>query len=437
MSHDLKKLIKEMFGYTLYDYQLVFLYDCMYKQRVVGAFCRQTGKSLTISILAVIEALKNPNGHIIIVGPTDRQAGELFEKIRNHIQNSPIGSEVLNATQRQMVMKNNCRITALPTGDSGDTIRGMTANVLILEEAAFIKDSIVNQVLVPMVASTQGKIIKISTPFGMNHFYRSFQEDDNYISHRYTWEDAVAVKHFTKEFVDEQRLQCSNLEFSTEYEAQFIADEDAYFGHALVEQCISDYELMNDTSVVDATKSYVLGADLARLGQDSSVFTVIEQGDIARVIFIKELKKNRMDEAIDYIKFLHNKFKFKKIVCDQTGIGAGVADVLSKELNLPSLVKPTTYKQQYAPTDIVVGLDFTIKNKEDIFSNLKIRMEQKKIIYPNHKKLIFELKDFRYETTPSGHLKLHHSEGGHDDFVDALACAAHGLRGRSHSFFFG
>ena len=64
-------------------------------------------------------------------------------------------------------------------------------------------------------------------------------------------------------------------------------------------------------------------------------------------------------------------------------------------------------------------------------------MEQKKIIYPNHKKLIFELKDFRYETAPSGHLKLHHSEGGHDDFVDALACAAHGLRGRSHSFFFG
>ena len=47
----------------------------MNSHRVVGAFCRQTGKSLTISILAVVEALKNPNGHIIIIGPTDRQAG--------------------------------------------------------------------------------------------------------------------------------------------------------------------------------------------------------------------------------------------------------------------------------------------------------------------------------------------------------------------------
>jgi len=227
-------------------YQLKFLHDCMNKQRVVGAFCRQTGKSLTISILAVVEALKNPGGHIIIVGPTDRQAGELFEKIRNHVQNAPIGSEVESSTQRGMMMKNKCRISAYPCGDTGDNIRGMTANVLILEEAAFVKDGIVNQVLLPMIASTQGKIIKISTPFGMNHFYRSFQEDDNYISHRYTWEDAVKVNHFTQEFIDEQRLQCTSLEFSTEYEAQFIADEDAFFGHKLIESCITEYAMLSE-----------------------------------------------------------------------------------------------------------------------------------------------------------------------------------------------
>lgn len=428
-----------MFNISLYPYQELFLRDCMNKERVVGAFCRQTGKSLSISILAVIEALKNPNGHIVICGPTDRQAGELFEKIRNHVKNAPIGTEVESNTQRMMTMKNGCRISAFPTGDTGDNIRGMTANVLILEEAAFIKDSIVNQVLLPMVAATGGKVIKISTPFGMNHFYRSFQEDENYISHRYTWKDAVGVGHFTQEFVEEQRMQCSSLEFSTEYEANFIADEDAYFPHALIEKVTSDYELMAEIgSVVNAGSSYYLGCDLARMGQDASVFMVVERGEPHRVVFIKALAKNTMDEAIDYIEFLHQKFKFKKIILDQTGIGAGVADVLARKYNRQPQIKPTNYNTAPTASDIIIGLTFTVRTKEDIFSNLKLLMEQELIVIPNYKKLVFEMRDFRYETTASGNLKLHHSEGGHDDYVDALACAAHGLRGaKDHAFFFG
>ena len=185
-------------------------------------------------------------------------------------------------------------------------------------------------------------------------------------------------------------------------------------------------------------KNYILGADLARMGQDSSVFLIIEEGDPHRVMFIKELKKNTMDQAIDYIKYLHGKFRFKKIVCDSTGLGAGVVDVLAKEFNLNPKTKQTTYNITPDLHDVVVGLTFTTKTKEDVFSNLNLLMEQGKIKFPNHKKLIFELKDFRYETTAAGNLKLHHSEGGHDDFVDALACAAHGLRSsRGHSFFFG
>jgi phage FluMu gp28-like protein len=174
--------------------------------------------------------------------------------------------------------------------------------------------------------------------------------------------------------------------------------------------------------------NYILGADLARMGQDSSCYIIIEKGDPHKVVFIKEVPKNTMDQAIDYILFLHAKFKFSKIICDSTGLGAGVVDVLSKKLNSYKQASQHNYNQKISSSDVVVGLNFTIKSKEDIFSNLKVLMEQGKLKYPDHKKLIYQLRDFRYETTPSGHLKLHHSEGGHDDLVDALACAAHGLR---------
>jgi len=144
-----------------------------------------------------------------------------------------------------------------------------------------------------------------------------------------------------------------------------------------------------------------------------------------------------MDQAIDYVLFLHNKFKFKKILCDSTGLGAGAVDVLAKKLNISHKSSQQNYNQKLSDHDIVVGLTFTIKSKQDIFSNLKVLMEQGNLKIPNHKKLIFQLKDFRYEITPSGNLKLHHSDGGFDDLVDALACAAHGLRGKKTAWFFG
>ena len=243
---NLKKLVSELFGIDLYWFQQRFLYDCLHKQRVVGAFCRQTGKSMTIAIFSALEALRYKDGHIVIVAPTDRQAGELFKKISDFIANSPFTQNVKSITQRQIVLNNGCRIAAYPIGDSGATIRGLTANVLIMEEAAYIKDSIVNQVLLPMIAATKGKVVKISTPFGMNHFYRSFQADDSYESHRYTWEDAIKVEHFTIEFIEEQRKQCTSLEFKTEYGAEFIEDSDAYFPVDLINGCISEYEMLSE-----------------------------------------------------------------------------------------------------------------------------------------------------------------------------------------------
>jgi len=435
MVPSLKKLIKELFNVSLYKYQEDFIYDCLNNQRVLGCFCRQTGKSMSIAITASLEALRNPNGHIVIVAPTDRQAGELFVKIADFIKTSSIlMQEIESITQRQVILKNNCRISAYPVGDNGDNIRGLTAHVLIMEECAFIKDSIVTQVLMPMVAATNGKVIKISTPFGLNHFYLS-SRDGTYISHKYTWQDAVKVGHFTQQFIEEQRLQCSSLQFRTEYEAEFIADEDAYFSHELIDSCKRDYELIRDSDNIEIGE-YYLGVDFARQGQDSSVFLIVKKEKPNKVVYIKELPKNTMDEAFDVIEYLHNKFKFRKIICDQTGLGAGVVDMLARKYNPRGAEVIKDYRFKYNSNDIVIGTTFTIQTKEDIFSNLKMLMEQKNLIFPMHTKLIYQLKDFRYEATPSGHLKLHHSDNGFDDYCDSLACACHGLGTPISEFFF-
>ena len=97
---------------------------------------------------------------------------------------------------------------------------------------------------------------------------------------------------------------------------------------------------------------YYLGADLARMGEDSSCYVIIERGEKDKphkVVFVKEVAKNTMDQAIDYILYLHNKFKFQKIICDQTGLGAGVVDVLARKLNVRGRTAQHNYTQQHLP----------------------------------------------------------------------------------------
>lgn len=409
--------MNELFGITLYDYQQKFLYDCLKKPRVLGCFARQTGKSMTIAIASAMAALRLPNGHIVLCAPTDRQAGELFMKITTFLSESKIKGEVKSITQRSAIMNNGCRITALPCGDDGSNIRGMTADLLIIEEAAFIKDKIMAEVLMPMVAATHGNIIKISTPFGMNHFYKSYQANDWDI-HHIDYHEAIKVGHYTQEFINEQKTQYgeTSIGFRTEYGAEFIADQDNYFGYELIETCVSDYKPL---FLPTQGKQYYLGADIARFGTDSTVLTVVEKGSEMlphKVVQIKELHGLPVDEVIEEIFALHKVFHFNKIYTDETGLGAGVTDVLRQRLGERNKAKFATSAKQYDYQDIVVGVTFTIKSKVDIFSNLRVLMEQGRLIIPNNKKLVYQLKDFRYERTESGNMKLHHSDGGHDDF---------------------
>jgi len=182
---------------------------------------------------------------------------------------------------------------------------------------------------------------------------------------------------------------------------------------------------------------YVAGLDCARAGQDSSVIIVLELGDDQkkiphRVVFLKEIRKNTMDALYDYVLWLHGKFNFQSIYVDSTGLGAGLADFLIREINSmkqQKFVRPG-YNFKYRKSDVVRGVTFTIKTKMDMFSHLKILMEQGMIKIPPDERLKWQLTSFEFELTSSGQMKLHHpdTQGARDDYVDALVLAAQGTR---------
>lgn len=167
---------------------------------------------------------------------------------------------------------------------------------------------------------------------------------------------------------------------------------------------------------------YILGVDLARMGEDSSVFVILERNlfnsdEHIYPVFIGESKHKQLTDSIGRVMFLNEKFNFDKIYLDATGMGSAVFDILREKLG--------EWK--------VEGVVFTAKSKVEMYYNLKLLMQRGLLKLPRvyndtTKKMFYQLSDLRVEyKTKEGDFKkyesIRHSDRGHDDFCDALALA--------------
>lgn len=445
----IREYFKGMYGFGAKNYQLRYAYDCINRPRVVAVFCRQSGKSETTAKISILKARLKMNGkgrtytgqyNVLIFAPTDRQTGLIADKIRNTIAKMPQLSYfyVKRASQREFEFSNGSRIICETTGDSGETIRGYTAHCIILEEAGSIKDSIIQEVILPMGSTTDADIIKIGTPRGKNHFFES-SKDPNYAVHQYNYEYAIRAGLITREYVEEMRRTLPEISFRTELGAEFIEDQDAYFSYELIDS-VTDNSLQWQIYTPIAGATYFIGADIARLGQDSTCITTIElMNRKARVVQIVDLSKNKLDVVIDRLNELIVYYNPKRVFVDETGLGAGVSDILTKKWNIPKLQQGnqiSKFPHNYEYSDRVIGVKFTIQSKLDMYSNLKVAMQNKVLSIPNNPKLIAQLRDFRYELTENMNVKLHHSEYGFDDYCDSLALSCKEINVKPVGFSF-
>lgn len=229
-------------------YQKKFLSACLKRNRIAGKWPRQSGKSTTVAVYVLFRALVEPVS-VIITAPTLTHSGELYNKIRNLANsNELVTPEIIRITQTELNLKNGSRIKALPSGTEGKSIRGFTADIAIEEEAGLLSDEINNSVILPMLASKgdEGQLIKIGTPLKKNHFHRSCFIDPTFEVINITWRDCVAEGRYTMTFVEEQRNNITDVQFKTEYEAQFIEELAQFFPLELVQSCEIKFEFLKN-----------------------------------------------------------------------------------------------------------------------------------------------------------------------------------------------
>jgi len=208
---------------------------------VIVLCSRQSGKTQMSSALALHQAVYVPGSLILVLSVGQRQSMELSRKVSDLITIARIG--VKEESETRIELTNRSRIINLPASEA--TIRGYSAvSMLILDEAARIPDSLYHAVT-PMVSTSRGRIIMISTAFLKQGFFHSIwtNPDSHFTKISVT---ADQVPRISKEFLDGERKTMPEAIYQAEYFNKFInLSEYQVFSVEDLEKCVSDkYQAM-------------------------------------------------------------------------------------------------------------------------------------------------------------------------------------------------
>lgn len=204
-------------------------------RRMLLLCSRQSGKSTTCAALAVHQALYDP-GLVLLIAPAQRQSSELFRKVREVYTALPDVPRIVQESALRMELANGSRIIALP-GTEG-TIRGYSgAKTVIIDEASRVDDALFAAVR-PMLATTQGRFVALTTPYGKRGwFYEAWEHGDGWHRTKVTADDCPRIE---SEWLAEERRLVGDWQYRQEYLCQFVDTDEQFFASELVEAAISD-----------------------------------------------------------------------------------------------------------------------------------------------------------------------------------------------------
>jgi len=321
----------ESFAYSQVEKISYFKYDCLDFNVPVGNQYWSNGfishNSFTTSLFVMLWALFNPNNRIVIVSTTFRVSRSILEQIEKFIKNknAPLlkacfPEDIRRGTDEwQLKLPNGATIRCLPLGD-GTKIRSIRADTLIVDEFAYVPESVIAEVLQPFLVANndikerrrlerlesekiaQGlmkeedrtkieeniKVVFLSSAsYQFEHLYKRYcnwvgmitddkMKDDiiksgsSYCVTRMSYEAAPEGLVKTKA-IEEARQSTSEAVFDREYRAIFTADSGGFFKMSKMVDCtIPDGDDPTLELVGEKGFEYILAIDVALSGADNS-----------------------------------------------------------------------------------------------------------------------------------------------------------------------
>ena len=218
---------------------------------------RQAGKSTITAIIALHTALYQPGSLTLLGSPSLRQSGELFGKVTDFLGCLDTPPELVEDNKTSFQLINGSRVVSLP--GTGDTVRGYSAPALVVEdEAAYVEDSFYTAIR-PMLATSGGRLILMSTPHGQRgHFHKAWTSGGDW---RRVEVPATECPRISEEYLERERREYGEDYVRQEYLCQFLDVHDAVFRQR-------DIDRMLDESVEPLFPGEVGAPDVKPLFED-------------------------------------------------------------------------------------------------------------------------------------------------------------------------
>ena len=423
---------KGLIRLDLYEYQERMINTFNDNRFVITKMPRQSGKSTAVVAFILYYLLFNSDKNIAVLANKAELARELLDRVKKAYENLPLWLQqgIVVWNKGSIEVENGSKILA--TSTTGSAARGQSFSMVFLDEFAFVQHGIADEFfksVYPTISSGQEtKMIIVSTPKGMNHFYKMWVEAEekrsNFIPLAVNWWETPGRD---EDWKLQQIANTSEESFDQEFACNFLGTSNTlvnantlrnltFVRPMFQKQGFDQYE------EIKPGHEYVITVDTSRgVEGDYSAFVVIDVSEVPYKVVAK-YRDNKISPMMypELIYNVANNFNHAFVLIEINDIGEQVASILYRDLEYEN-VFVTAMKGRAGQRvgggfgkNAQLGVRTTKQVKRVGCSTLKDLVEDQKIIIEDFD-VIEELSNFiskkeSYEA----------DEGHHDDLVMCL-----------------
>ena len=389
--------------FDMYNFQEGMV-DTMHENRfTIFKLPRQSGKSTIIISYLLHYVLFNPNTTVAVLANKSTTARDILGRLQLAYENLPkwMQQGIIAWNKGNIELENGSKILAAATSSSA--IRGGSYNVIFLDEFAFVPTNVADQFFAsvyPTITSGQNtKVIIVSTPHGMNQFYKLWVDAEegrnNYIPTEVHWSEVPGRDAAWKE---ETIRNTSESQFNSEFECEFLGSIDTLISPAKLKQLTYRTPIRSNSGLdlyeMPLEKStYIITADVARGTQnDYSAFLVFDITTIPYKVVAKyrdnEIKPLLFPTKIHEVAKAYNQ---AFVMIEVNDIGEQVASTMQFDLEYDNLIMASMRGRAgqvlgggFSGGRAQLGVRTTKAVKKIGCSNLKQLVEDNKLIIEDY-----------------------------------------------------
>jgi hypothetical protein len=418
--------------FELYDFQKELLNSYINNRFTIAKLPRQVGKSTVTVGYILWTVLFGPMQNIAILANKASTSRDILSKLQLAYEHIPLWMQqgIISWNKGSIELENGSKVIAAATASSAT--RGSTYNIIFLDEFAFVPKNIAEDFITsvyPTISSGKTtKVIMVSTPNGMNLFYKYWIDAVNkrnlYVPIEAHWS---VVPGRDAEWAADQIKQLGQEKFNQEFDCQFIGSSNTLISGIKLSQLvwIKPIQKINELDIFELPQKnhiYVISVDTSE-GQnlDYSAFTVIDCTQAPYKVVAKYY--NNKISPLVYPNVIYNvalKYNNAHILTETNSIGMQVIETLHNDLEYENVFSTTNMGRggqkisSGFKKNSKLGVKMTSQIKSIGCANLKSLIESDKLLIQDFD-IISELTSF-----VASNASFAAEPGCHDDLTMSL-----------------